>query len=283
MGEDKWWEGVANTELTYMHLKVTDKRQGKDNEVYIYECKNTTQKLVDIVDQVLLQNGIVAWGGNVYIEFRPAWKPNTTVKIYGSAAAKKSRLAQLAVKLVEGPGTVGCLVGEEEKYEKKIMLSTEDPPMVEVTLGIDKVVVEGGGFMTKRNSKVSPEGAMGSGTGVAVVAPIPVTPDKENGQALGDSHPQMTPLQQTVSQQAMEAVAARLLTPVSGGNTAGEPRTAEPVPKMAKLTPVSTPCGSPAGELAMGGLQVVDKGKEVFHNAQNVAGEMDVEAEGETQ
>ena len=37
MGEDKWWGGVENTELTYMHLKVTDKRQGKDNEVYIYE------------------------------------------------------------------------------------------------------------------------------------------------------------------------------------------------------------------------------------------------------
>ena len=92
--------------------------------------------------------------------------------------------------------------------------------MVEVTLGIDKVVVEGGGFMTKRNSKANPEGAMGLGTGVAVVAPIPVTPNKGDGQALDDSQPQMTPLQQTVSQQAMEAVAGRLLTPASGGKKA---------------------------------------------------------------
>ena len=36
---------------TVAWLEVTDKRQGKDNEVYIYECKNRTQRLVDIVDQ----------------------------------------------------------------------------------------------------------------------------------------------------------------------------------------------------------------------------------------
>ena len=44
---------------TVAWLEVTDKRQGKDNKVYIYECKNMTQKLVEIVDQVLLQNDIV--------------------------------------------------------------------------------------------------------------------------------------------------------------------------------------------------------------------------------
>ena len=137
--------------------------------------------------------------------------------------------------------------------------------------------------MTKRNSKANPEGAMGLGTGVAVVAPIPVTPNKEDGQALGDSQPQMTPLQQTVSQQAMEAVAARLLTPVSGGKTAGETRTAEPVPKRAKPTPVSTPCGSPAGDLEMAGLQVGGQGTDVFHDAHDATGRMDMEEEVDAQ
>ena len=63
MGEDKWWEGVENAGLTCMHLKVTDKRQGKDDKVYIFECKDTTQRLVDIVDRVLSENNIVVWGG----------------------------------------------------------------------------------------------------------------------------------------------------------------------------------------------------------------------------
>ena len=46
-----------------MHLKVTNKRQGMDDAVYIFECKDTTQRLVDIVDQVLAENNIVVWGG----------------------------------------------------------------------------------------------------------------------------------------------------------------------------------------------------------------------------
>ena len=63
MGEDRWWEGVEDTAPTCMHLKVTNKRTGKDDEVYIYECKNSTQKLVDTVDQVILQIDIMVWGG----------------------------------------------------------------------------------------------------------------------------------------------------------------------------------------------------------------------------
>ena len=80
-------------------------------------------------------------------------------------------------------------------------------------------------------------------------------------------------------------MAASLLTPVSLGNTAGEPRTAEPGPKRSKPTPVNTPCGSPAGNLEMAGLQVGGQGKDalVFHDAQEAAGKMDVEAEVETQ
>ena len=194
---------------------------------------------------------------------------------------KKFRISQLADKQVMGPGTPGCaIVGDEVRYERKIALSTEDPPMVEVTLGIDKVVVEGEGFMHKKNSKADSEGAMGLGIGVTVVAPIPVTPNKEDGQALDDSQSQIPPLQQTVSQQAMQAVAARLLTPVSGGKTAGEPRTAEPVSKRAKSTPASTSCGSPAASLEMAGLQVGEQSKEAqeFHDAQEAAGKMDVKA-----
>ena len=179
MGEDKWWEGVENTGLTYMHLKVTDKRQGKDNEVYIYECKNTPQKLVDIVDQVLLQNDIVAWGGNIYIVFRPAWKPGSELKIYGSAAAlggiKNYRLSQLAGQLMEG---TGAITGEEQ-YAKKIVLNTESPPMAEVTLGIDKVFVEGGGCMPMKNKRVNPDSVMGLGNvvtgGTVVTHPEPRT------------------------------------------------------------------------------------------------------------
>ena len=66
---------------------------------------------------------------------------------------KKWKLSQLAGKQVMGPG----IPAGEVKYEKKLILSTVDPPMVEVTMGIDKVVGEGGGFMVKRNSKANPE------------------------------------------------------------------------------------------------------------------------------
>ena len=137
--------------------------------------------------------------------------------------------------------------------------------------------------MVKRNSKANPE--------VAAVTPIPVSPDKEDGQGLDDSQPlqqtaslllPVTPLQKTVSLQAMEAVAGVLLTPASGGKKATEPRTAEPASpasKRSKPTPGHTPAGSPAGDLAIGGLQVGDKGKEAqeFHDAQEAAGKMDVD------
>ena len=81
----------------------------------------------------------------------------------------------------------------------------------------------------------------------------------------------------------MEAVAASLLTPVSSGKTAGEPRTAEPGPKRPKKTPVNTPCGSPAGDLEMAGLQVGGQGKDVFHDAHEATGRMEVEEEVDTQ
>ena len=126
---------------------------------------------------------------------------------------------------------------------------------------------------------------LGDCTGVATMAPIPETPTKEDGQALDNSQSQTTPLQQAVALQAMEAVAASLLAPVSLGKKAGEPRTAEPGPKRSKPTPVSTPCGSPAANLEMAGLQVGGQGKDAqeFHDAQEAAGKMDVEAEVEPQ
>ena len=152
---------------TVAWLEVTDKRQGMDNNVYIYECMDRRQRLVDIVDPVILQNDLVVWGGNAYITFRPTWKPLKPMKVYGSAAApngmKKFRISQLAGKQVAGPGTPGCPVGEAERYEKKINLSREDPPTVEVTLGIDKVFVEGGGCMPMANNRVNPDSVMGLG------------------------------------------------------------------------------------------------------------------------
>ena len=122
-------------------------------------------------------------------------------------------------------------------------------------------------------------------TGVPVMAPMPVTPNKEDEQTLDDSQSQTTPLQLAVAQQAMEAVAASFLTPVSVGKKPGEPQTTEPVPKRPKPTPVSTPCGSPAANLEMAGLQVGEQAKEAqeFHDAQEAAGKMDVEAGVETQ
>ena len=84
-----------------------------------------------------------------------------------------------------------------------------------------------------------------------------------------------------MAQQAMEAVARRLLTPVREGEAAGEPKTAEPGPKRSKKTPVSTPApGSPDGDLEMSGLQVCGQGKDVFHDATE---RMDVDGEVDTQ
>ena len=110
--------------------------------------------------------------------------------------------------------------------------------------------------MVKRNSKANPE--------VAVLTPIPVAPDKEDGQGLDDSQPLQqtaslllpeTPLQKTVSLQAMEAVAGVVLTPTSGGKKATEPRTAEQAdPKRRKPTPGNTPAGSLAGNLGIGAI-----------------------------
>ena len=245
--------------------------------------------------------------------FKPAWKPGSQVKIYGSGAApggmKNYRLSQLAGQLMEGTGAIPG----EEQYAKKIVLSTENPPMVEVTLGIAKVFVEGRGCMPMSNKRVNPDSVMGlrnvvtGGTvvthptprtspmpvraahlsdyaGVAEVALIPETletPTKEAAQAHDNSQPQVTPLQQAMAQQAMEAVARSLLTPVSAVKAAGEPKTAGPGPKRAKKTPGSTSTpGSPAGDLEMSGRQVSVQGKEVFHDA---AEKMDVDGEGDTQ
>ena len=176
-------------------------------------------------------------GGQAYIKFRTAWRPATEMKIYGSATApngKKFRISQLAGKQVMGPG----IPANEVQYKKRIVLNIVDPPMVEITMGIDKVVREGGGFMVKQSSKANPE--------VAVVTEIPVTPSKEDGQVPGDSWPPRmtdallleTPLQKTVSLQALHAMAGALLTPASGGKKTTEPRSSEQAdPKRHKPTP----------------------------------------------
>ena len=99
-----------------------------DDAVYIYECKNTTQRLVDIVDQVLAENNIVVWGGDAFINFRMAWKPAAMTKVFNTAAAvggmKNFKLSQLAGQQVTDPG----IPSGEVKYGKKLILSTEDPP-----------------------------------------------------------------------------------------------------------------------------------------------------------
>ena len=248
---------------------------------------------------MILQNAIVVWGGNAYINFRPTWKPHKTIKVYGSAAVpngmKKFRLSQLAGKQVEGPGTPGCPVGEAERYEKKILLSTEDPPMVEVTLGIDKVFMEGGGCMPMANNRVNPGSVMGLGnvvTGGTVVthpeprtSPMPVWGAQlvflvhQAGCSCGDRSRQRVPGGRLVDGVFVlngEGEGGER-HPVGQGKTAREPRTAEPGPKRSKLTPVNIPCGSPAGNLEIAGLQV-GQGKDVFHDAQEAAGKMDVEA-----
>ena len=269
MGEVKWWEGVKTTGLTYMHLKVTDKRQGMDDAVYIYECKNTTQRLVDIVDRVLVENNIVVWGGDAFINFRMAWKPAVMTKVFNTAAAvggmKNFKLSQLAGQQMTDPG----IPPGEVKYGKKLILSTEEPPMVEVTMEL-RTTAGDGGFKVKRGRKASPE--------VAVVNEIPVTPDKGDGQGHADPQPTKptdvlmvdTPLQQAVSLEALNAVAGVLLSPPgSGGQKTATPRTTEQVhPKRRKPTPV----GSPAGNLEMGGLGIGgeegEKGTQEFLDAQ---------------
>ena len=65
---------------------------------------------------------------------------------------------------------------------------------------------------------------------------------------------------------------------LNGDGEVGEPRTAEPAPKRPKPTLVNTPYGSTAGNLEIDGMQV-GQGKDVSHDAQDAAGEMDVEAE----
>ena len=79
-------------------------------------------------------------GGNIYIKFRPAWKPGQEVKIFRSAAApggmKNYRLLQLAGPLLEGPGT---LPGE-------VSYGSDTPPMVEVTMGVELTFPAGEGL-----------------------------------------------------------------------------------------------------------------------------------------
>ena len=225
-----------------------------NNAVYIYECKNTTQRLVDIVDRVLVENNIVVWGGDAFINFRMAWKPAVMTKVFNTAAAvggmKNFKLSQLAGQQVTDPG----IPSGEVKYGKKLILSTEDPPMVEVTMGIKTTAGEGGGFKVKRGRKASPE--------VAVVDEIPVTPNKGDGQGQDDSQLKKptdalmleTPLQKSVSLEALQAVAGALLgTPGTEGKKTGTPRSTEQAdPKRRK----PTPAGSPAGDLRMGGLGI---------------------------
>ena len=126
--------------------------------------------------------------------------------------------------------------------------------MVEVTMEIRTTAGEGGGFKVKRGRKASPE--------VAVVNEIPVTPNKGDGQGHADSQLTKptdalmleTPLQKSVSLEALEAVAGALLgTPGTEGKKAGTPRSTEQAdPKRRK----PTPAGSPAGDLRMGGLGI---------------------------
>ena len=119
-------------------MEITDRRQGKGGAVYIYECLSKSQTLVNIVDQVIIQNELVIprWE-RAYIKFRPTWKPNgDSMKVYREMAAparmKKFQLHQLAGKQIEGTG-MGS--GRPRRYERTIIFSTEDPPLVEATLG----------------------------------------------------------------------------------------------------------------------------------------------------
>ena len=173
---------------------------------------------------------------------------------------------------------------EEVKYGKKLILSTEDPPMVEVTMEL-RTTAGDGGFKVKRGRKASPE--------VAVVDEIPETLNKGDGQGHADSQPTKptdvlmvdTPLQQAVSLEALNAVAGALLSPPgSGGQKTATPRTTEQVhPKRRKPTPV----GSPAGNLEMAGLGIGgDGGKEAHEFVDAQEGDrMEVDAleEGELQ
>ena len=157
--------------------------------------------------------------------------------------------------------------------------------MVELTMGIKTTAGEGGGFQVKRSRKASPE--------VAVVNEIPVTPSKGDGQGPADSQPTKptdvlmleTPLQKSVSLEALNAVAGALLTPDTVGKKTATPRTTEQADaKRRKPTPV----GSPAGDLRMGGLGIggedVGKESQEFLDAQEgeVAARMEVE-DGEIQ
>ena len=108
---------------------------------------------------------------------------------------KNYRLSQLAGHLLEGPGTIPG----EEKYAKKIILSTEDPPMVEVTLGIDKTFVEGGGFKPMSNKRVNPDSVMGirnvitGGTVVYPPIPLPVGMSKWGAHLAGEAAATLQP------------------------------------------------------------------------------------------
>ena len=63
------------------------------------------------------------------------------------ARMKKFKLHQLAGKQVEGTG-MGS--GRPRRYERTIIFSTEDPPLVEATLGADRVFAEGGDWSRQK-------------------------------------------------------------------------------------------------------------------------------------
>ena len=277
---------------------------------------------MDIVDQVILQNELVIprWG-KAYIKFRPTWKPNgDSMKVYGYMAApkrmKKFRLAQLAGKKVEGPGMES---GGAVRYERTINLSTEDPPLVEVTLGTDRVFAEGGGCMQPepRTSPMPVWGAhLADCTGEAAMAPI----NEILGARMNDDDGPIPAWGANVVLLVHQAMAQAMSQPgrqpgnrvgdyqrVPGGRlingafvlngegegeeqhpsgqekTAGEPRTEEPGPKRPKLTPVNTSRGwGWTKNLETDGLQV-GQGQDVPNDAQEAAGKMGVEAEVGTQ
>ena len=203
-------------------MEITDRRQGKGGAVYIYECLSKSQTLVNIVDQVIIQNELVIprWE-RAYIKFRPTWKPNgDSMKVYREMAAparmKKFMLHQLAGKQIEDTG-MGS--GRPRRYERTIIFSTEDPPLVEATLGADRVFAEGGDWSRQK----VPGGRLINGEFV-------LDGEGEGGEQHSSGQ----------------------------GQAAQEVRGEEPGPKRPKLAPVDTPGeGDETKNIETGGLQGV--------------------------
>ena len=205
--------------------------------------------------------------------------------------------------------------GGAVRYERKINLSTEDPPLVEATLGTDRVFAEGAGCMQPepRTSPMPVWGAhLADYTGEAAMAPITeilgAGMNDDDGPIPAWGAKLVLLVHQAMSQPGRQpgnrvgdyqrVPGGRLINgafvlngegeggeqyPSGQEKTAGEPRTEEPGPKRPKLTPVDTPGeGDWTKNLETDELQG-GQGQGVPNDAQEEAGKMGVEAEVGTQ